>query len=57
MGPNGIWFSRGKFSNVTLVGAVTGDGEGMSSGFLQGVSFFALMVVVLTAVFGGFGVL
>jgi hypothetical protein len=29
----------------------------MSSGFLQGVSFFALMVVVVMAVFGGFGTL
>jgi hypothetical protein len=29
----------------------------MSSGFLQGVSFFALMVVVAMAVFGGFGTL
>jgi hypothetical protein len=29
----------------------------MSSGFLQGVSFFALMVVVVMAVFGGFGAL
>jgi hypothetical protein len=29
----------------------------MSSGFLQGVWFFALMVVVVMAVFGGFGTL
>jgi len=29
----------------------------MSSGFLQGVLFFALMVVVVMAVFGGFGAL
>ena len=29
----------------------------MSSGFLQGVAFFALSVVILTAAFGGFGVL
>jgi hypothetical protein len=29
----------------------------MSSGVLQGVAFFALMVVVGIAVFGGFGVL
>lgn len=29
----------------------------MSSGFLQGVSFFALSVIVVMAVFGGFGVL
>lgn len=29
----------------------------MSSGFLQGVAFFALVVVVVTATFGGFGVL
>jgi hypothetical protein len=29
----------------------------MSTGFLQGVSFFALAVVVMMAVFGGFGVL
>lgn len=34
-----------------------GNGVVMSSGFLQGVAFFALMVVVVTAVFGGFGVL
>jgi len=34
-----------------------GDGVFMSSGFLQGVSFFALMVVMVTAVFGGFGAL
>ena len=29
----------------------------MSSSFLQGVSFFALMVIVVMASFGGFGVL
>lgn len=29
----------------------------MSSGFLQGVAFFALSVIILVAAFGGFGVL
>jgi len=29
----------------------------MSSSFLQGVSFFALTVIILIASFGGFGVL
>lgn len=29
----------------------------MSSSFLQGVSFFALTVIILVASFGGFGVL
>jgi len=29
----------------------------MSSSFLQGVSFFALTVIILMASFGGFGVL
>lgn len=33
------------------------NGVCMSSGFLQGVAFFALVVVVVTAVMGGFGVL
>jgi len=33
------------------------DGEQMSSSFLQGVSFFALVVVVVMASFGAFGVL
>jgi hypothetical protein len=52
-----IWFSPENFSNVAELRANSGEGDGMSSGFLQGVSFFALMVVVVTAVFGGFGVL
>ena len=29
----------------------------MSSGFIQGVSFFALSIIILMASFGGFGVL
>ncbi len=29
----------------------------MSSSFLQGVAFFALSLVILGAIFGGFGVL
>jgi hypothetical protein len=29
----------------------------MSSSFLQGVSFFALSVIILVAAFGGFGAL
>jgi hypothetical protein len=29
----------------------------MNSSFLQGVSFFALSVVIVMAIFGGFGVL
>jgi hypothetical protein len=33
------------------------DGDGMSSSFLQGVSFFALVVIVMMASFRGFGVL
>lgn len=33
------------------------NGAHMSSTFLQGVSFFVLVLVILGAIFGGFGVL
>lgn len=51
------WFLRVKLSNVNTDCAEAGDGVRMSTGFLQGVAFFALVVVVVTATFGGFGVL
>ncbi len=53
---HGIWFLYRKLSNVGTTAAIC-TGGGMSSSFLQGTAFFALVVVVVIATFGGFGVL
>jgi hypothetical protein len=51
-----LWFLDRKLSNVGTTAAIC-TGGGMSSSFLQGTAFFALVVVVVIATFGGFGVL
>lgn len=33
------------------------DGADMSSSFLQGVAFFALSIIIVMSIFGGFGAL
>jgi hypothetical protein len=45
--------------NAPIVDApsATSPGDDMSSSFLQGVAFFALSVIILSAAFGGFGAL
>lgn len=49
------FFSGQKFSNLKGKRDGAAGGVVMSSGFLQGVAFFALAVVVVIAAFGGFG--
>jgi hypothetical protein len=53
---HGIWFLYQKVFNVRATAAFS-TGGGMSSSFLQGTAFFALVIVVVMASFGGFGVL
>lgn len=52
-----IWFPSAKPFRLGSIGTGSRHGVVMRLGFLRGVAFVALMVVVVIAVFGGFGVL
>lgn len=56
--PGVVWFLTPKPHTVWKKPMTATDhGEEMSSSFLQGVAFFALTIVIVMSIFGGFGAL